>query len=178
MSPVLYTPTSVAWSLLGFLHQRPMHGYEIYQQLEAAQGLSLVWKLKQSQLYALLARLEAQGHVTHTLQPQETHPPRKVFTLTAAGREAFQAWVSGPVARGRDFRIAFLAKLYFAREQGPEATRQLVQRQREVCAAWIADYRAQLHALPADQDYAALVLRFRVGQIEAMLAWLDGILDF
>jgi len=48
-----------------------MHGYEIYQQLRAATGLGLVWRIKRSQLYALLAEIEARGYVAATTLPQE-----------------------------------------------------------------------------------------------------------
>ena len=40
--------------------------------------------------------------------------PRKMLRLTPRGREAFAEWVRNPVEHGRDFRLEFLAKLYFA----------------------------------------------------------------
>ena len=58
---------TIEYALLGLLYQQPRHGYEIYQELLAEDGLSLVWRLKQSHLYALLAKLEQQNYVTATL---------------------------------------------------------------------------------------------------------------
>ena len=72
-------PLTTEHALLGFLRRRPMYGYEIHQQLTHPTGLGLVWRLKQSQLYALLAKLEEAGYVTTTIEPQETRPPRKIF---------------------------------------------------------------------------------------------------
>src|SRR5262245_48213282 len=118
--PRVNEPLSTEFALLGFLRQQPMYGYEIHQKLLEATGLGLVWRLKQSQLYALLIKLEREGFVTVTLEHQEARPPRKMFELTEAGRNAFLDWVQQPVAQGRKLRLDFLAKLYFARFEGVE----------------------------------------------------------
>lgn len=173
MSPMSTLPLTVEWSLLGLLRQRPMYGYEIYQQLSTAEGLGLVWRLKQSQLYALLAKLERRGYVTHTRVPQESRPPRKVFRLTEAGQDALRAWTEAPVEHGRELRLEFLAKLYFARFAGADAARQLLERQREACRSWRATWQRQAAGLREQQPYAWLVYEFRLGQVQAMLEWLD-----
>lgn len=77
-------------------------------------GLWLVWRIKQSQLYALLAKLEAEGCIASTLHPQDAWPPRKVFKLTRTGRERYLAWVRSAVPHGRELRQDFFGKLYFA----------------------------------------------------------------
>ena len=41
------------------------------------------------------------------------------MTLTPDGLAAFDRWVASPVAHGRDFRLEFLAKLYFAMQSRP-----------------------------------------------------------
>ncbi|MCZ7573422.1 MAG: PadR family transcriptional regulator [Ardenticatenaceae bacterium] len=166
-------PLTTEHALLGFLRRRPMYGYEIYQQLSDPAGLGLVWRLKQSQLYALLARLEHEGYITATLEPQDARPPRKVFRLTEAGREAFLAWVQSPVPRGRALRLEFLAKLYFARHEGLGVVERLVAAQRAACQSWRAEQQAQAAARRDAHPYDWLVCQFRIGQIEAMLAWLD-----
>ena len=59
MTPMVRRPLGVEQALLGFLTGRPMYGYEIHQCLSQPAGLGRVWRVKQSQAYALLARLEA-----------------------------------------------------------------------------------------------------------------------
>jgi hypothetical protein len=49
--------------------------------------------------------------------------------------------------------------------------RALLAQQRAACETWLADQREQLAR--ADAPYAALVLQFRIGQIESILRWLD-----
>jgi len=165
-------PLDVEWSLLGFLRERPRHGYALHRKLSRSRGLGIVWNLKQSQLYALLDKLERRGYVEHTLEPQEARPPRKVFALTPAGEEALQAWIEAPVDHGRDVRLEFLAKLYFARRAGPETVRTLLEAQRRVCREWLARQEMD-EALRDAEPYTWLVRRFRAGQIEAILDWLD-----
>jgi len=166
-------PLTTEYALLGFLRQRPRHGYEIYQQLSDPTGLGLVWHLKQSRLYALLTKLEEQGYVTTTLEPQDSRPPRKVFELTDLGRQAFLDWVQRPVERGRRFRLDFLAKLYFSQREGPQTAHKLVEQQRLACQSWLAEQQAQAEGLHDAQPYDWLVHEFRINQTKAMLNWLD-----
>lgn len=173
MSRTVRIPLTVEQALLGFLRERPMHGYEIYQRLHQPTGLGLVWQLKPGQLYALLDRLEEEGYVSSTLEAQESRPPRKVFALTKKGRETFCAWLKSPVARGRAFRLEFLAKLYFAQRDSASTLEDLLREQRAACRAWLAEQQRLMAEVAEHDRYAWLVYRFRKGQIEAMLTWLD-----
>ena len=167
------TPAGLECALLGLLRGTPTHAYELHQRLARAEALGLVWHLKQSHLYALLTRLEEAGYLATAMEPQGARPPRKMLSLTQAGRDAFARWAAEPVAHGRDFRLEFLAKLYFAAREGSAAVAALVERQRTACATWLADLRAESARLDDTQLYARLVLDFRSSQIEAILAWLE-----
>ena len=170
---MIKTPLTIEHALLGFLRLRPMHAYEIHQTLLRAEALGLVWHLKQSLVYVMLERLEAEGYVTATLEPQGSRPPRKILHLTAAGRQAFENWLIAPVAHGRDFRLEFLAKLYFASQDQPSTAGILIVQQQAACRAWLNDLRVQAARLEGARPYDWLVLQFRIGQIESTLAWLD-----
>lgn len=171
MSPMVKAPLTLEHALLGFLRDEPMHAYEMHQQLHQAEALGLVWRIKQSQLYALLARLEEVGYLTTITTPQETRPPRKMLHLTPAGRAAFERWRTGPVEHGRDLRQEFLAKLYFARQEGASCVSNLLEAQRAACHTMLAALQARAEA--AEQPFARLVYEFRRSQIEAWFAWLD-----
>jgi len=173
MSPMIKQPLTIEYALLGFLRQQPMHAYEIHQTLLRAEALGLVWHLKQSLVYVMLERLEAEGYVTASIEPQGSRPPRRILALTPDGQEAFAQWLRTPVAHGRDFRLEFLAKLYFARQDDPANTAALIATQQLACRDWLAELRAQADALSAVRDYDWLVMQFRIGQIEAIVGWLD-----
>lgn len=166
---------TIEHALLGFVHERPIHGYELYQQLSAPTGLRQVWRLKQSQLYALLAKLVEQGYLTSKVQIQETRPSRKIYTLTDEGRAAFLQWLHSPVAHGRQMRLDFLAKLYFAQRQAPQVALALIEKQHEMCQTWLADARERAEAEADHQPlpyFSYAVNQFRVSQIESFLGWL------
>lgn len=171
MSPMVRRPPGIELALLGFLCKRPEHGYQIHQTASAPTGLGLTWRQKQSQIYALLTRLEKDGYVTSSLQSQEPHPPRRVFKLTSEGRKAYLGWLLNPVKVPRLIRQEFLAKLFFLQGK-PKATRLLISRQRDICQRWLGDFKQQ-----ADQYesgvYGWQTFQYRIKHVESILAWLD-----
>ncbi len=162
----------IEYALLGFLWQRPMHAYQMHQELLRAEALGLVWRLKQAHLYALLGKLEAAGLLTGTTQPQGTRPPRRLLRLSVVGEQAFQTWLTAPVEHGRDFRLDFLAKLFFAARQTPDTAALLIARQQQACREWLRGLEERVRAGDPHRPYERLVLQFRRGQIEAILSWL------
>ena len=159
-----------ALALLGFVRQQPSHGYDIYRQLMQSPELRLIWRVKQSRLYALLARLEEAGLLSSTAEPSEGRPPRRVFHLTEAGAAAFDVWLAQPVAQPREIRLEFMLKLYFALQAGEATAARLVAGQRAVCAGWLADKEGA-----ADAPFAQAVTGYRRAHVRAIGAWLDGL---
>jgi DNA-binding MarR family transcriptional regulator len=140
---------------------------------EGAEPLGIIWRLKQSNLYALLAKLEEAGYVASTVELHGTRPPRKMLQLTPEGRAAFAHWLEIPVGHGRDFRLEFLAKLYFATQEGASTVRDLLSMQRQACERWIAELQTQLHTSDPERTFERLIFEFRLTQTEAILRWLN-----
>jgi len=166
-------PPGIELALLGFLNSGPQHGYQIHVMLSGLNGLGTIWNIKQSQLYALLAKLEDDGYIEGELEiPTGAHPPRRTFRLTVKGRSEFEQWVSAPVESPRQIRQEFMAKLYFALQDGADSAKLLLRLQSAVCQKWIKKF--------SDGDasqvfYISLVNQYRIGQISAMLQWLDSV---
>jgi PadR family transcriptional regulator, regulatory protein AphA len=167
-------PTGIELALLGFLRQEPIHGYEIYHRLTNSPDLRLIWRMKQSRLYAMLDRLEQQGLLKVTPLPQENRPPRKMLQLSPTGLAVYRVWLVEPVAQPREMRLTFMLKLYFARQEGAEQARQLIQAQQIRCLAWLDDLNsaAVMTESGHNSQYAELVQSFRRGQMQAMMVWL------
>ena len=70
-------------------------------------------------------------------------------------------------------RQEFLAKLYFARRLEPTTSATLIDKQRDICADWLASLQNQADMLATERPFEWLVYQFRIGQIEAMIHWLD-----
>ncbi len=79
---------ATAASLLGFLHEGPMTGWDLVATAEARIGD--FWSLTQSQVYRELAAMAEGGLV----EAGERGPrDRQPYTITDAGRAAFAGWV-------------------------------------------------------------------------------------
>lgn len=173
MSPMVRRPLTIEHALLGFLKPGPLHGYQLHLQLSDPQGLGRVWRVKQARLYAWLERLEGDGLISRAVQAHEPQPRRHVYQLTRRGQSAFASWLSTPVQKPRQMRQEFQAKLFFARSEGPEAFRRLLEAQRQACQRWLESQATLAGHESGSQGFAWLVDQYRLGQIQAMLAWLD-----
>lgn len=72
--------------VLAILAARPAYGYEITARLRD-QGFT---DIAEGTVYALLVRVEQRGLVDVTKVPSEKGPPRKVYSLNAAGQDHLQ----------------------------------------------------------------------------------------
>lgn len=173
MSPRHSTELKLEHVLLALLDQKPMHGYELYQELSAMSGISKIWNIKQSLLYADLEKLETKGHLSSRLEQGESYPPRKYFEITNVGKETLQNWLTTPVRRPRDVRQEFLAKLIVARRYGKSAMLELVQAQIQVCQAWLDELPPRPSFLESETKIDEwLVYSFRFYREDGIMQWL------
>jgi len=156
------------YALLGVLMGGPKHGYDILQSLET--GLGPAWTVSTSQLYVLLKRLEKEGWVSSTFQPQETRPSKRVFSLMPQGEARFLEWLTSPTDHVRDLRIEFLAKLFFFKELNLEGGSGLVAIQIGVLEKTKQGLMAKKRV--EKDPYKRLVYGFRIATLKAWLAWL------
>ena len=119
---------SLKHALLGLLNYEPMTGYELKQFFDSS--IEHFWNAELSQIYPTLKSLEDSEYVTKTVEVQESRPNRKVYEITAAGRDEFQRWMrtANPPA---DLRDPFLIKVFLGTEIPVEDTLLLMRRQME-----------------------------------------------
>ena len=75
-------------AVMQILRHAPTYGYEIVKALNAV-GFASV---SEGTVYPILLRLEKKGCVDVTQQRSEVGPPRKVYTLNAAGEAALASF--------------------------------------------------------------------------------------
>ena len=73
--------------ILGILSSHQSHGYELYSLLSSPMMPIHVGK---ANAYQILGRFEKDGWVTVTEEREGNRPPRRVYSLTTSGEEAFQ----------------------------------------------------------------------------------------
>lgn len=173
MCPMVRRPPGMELALLGFLLQGPQHGYQLHQMISDPAGLGLIWNLKQSQLYALLNKLEEADYVASTMQNQDPHPPRRVFEITETGRKVFLDWLTRPVTAPRIVRQIFFAKLFFSQRESRNGFQKLIEAQRVVCKGWIDEFKSKL-ATSEQTSFIWTTYQYRLGQVQALQNWLDS----
>jgi molybdenum ABC transporter molybdate-binding protein len=164
---------TIEHAILGFLRDQPLHGYDVYQRIVAPAALGAVWPLKQSQFYALVDRLEAEGYLTVSPEPRGDRPPLKILRLTPVGAAAFAAWLQAPPDAADEGQHELLARLFFARQLGPAAVQRLLGARRQLLRARLQALRGKIHAAPA-HSYPWLVGQWQARQVEAALDWIDS----
>ncbi len=164
-------PRSPEFALLGFLIEAPTHGYILHRQLETELGQ--VWHISQSQTYAILKRLEAQGDISSRHLEQEKLPPRQLLQITPSGRRRFQSWLRHPSGSSvRSIRLEFITRLYFARKLYPGRVQSIIAAQTAEVKADLERLHGILASVPPEQAFNRLGLELRIRQLYSISDWL------
>ncbi|GAA2461058.1 PadR family transcriptional regulator [Streptomyces macrosporus] len=137
-------------SILALLADRPMHGYEMIQEIAERSGGA--WKPSPGSVYPTLQLLEDEGLITSA-----SEGGKKLFSLTDAGRAEAENGPEAPweeAGRGIDWEA-----MNEVRKAGTgliEAFRQVwatgTPEQREKALAVVNDARKRLYLILADED--------------------------
>ena len=159
---------ATAASLLGFLHERPMSGWDLLTTAEMLIGD--FWTVTRSQVYRELAAMEAAGLVVAGPPgPRERRP----YELTDAGRAAFREWLDQPPG-AEQIRYPLLLTIAFGRHLPPERLREFVTAHRGVHEQRLAGYRSLRGDAGDNLDaYATATLDFGIRYEAAVLDWFD-----
>jgi DNA-binding PadR family transcriptional regulator len=160
-----------AASLLGFLHDGPMSGWDLVARAE--ERIGEFWSLTQSQVYRELARMAEDGLV-------EAGEPgtraRRVYEITDRGRTAFADWVSRPPGT-ETIRFPLLLTLAFGRHVPKERLASFLARHRIIHADRLDAYEKQREGMPPGYEeidpYAVATLEFGISYERAVLQWFD-----
>ncbi|MCX4694556.1 PadR family transcriptional regulator [Streptomyces sp. NBC_01408] len=136
-------------SILALLVDRPMHGYEMIQEIVERSGG--VWKPSPGSVYPTLQLLEDEGLIR-----SESEGGKKLFTLTDAGRTEAESGPSAPWAEaGRGFDFEAMSEIRTAGFGLMEAFGQVWKtgsaEQRDKAVAVINDARKKLYLILADE---------------------------
>lgn len=166
---------SSEFALLGFLYPGASYGYELHKKITEASGIGMVWGVKMSNLYAQLDKLERKGLISGNLRSSNAHPDRIEYSLTSAGKETFERWLSQIVEHPRDFRQEFMVRIFFLSRYKPGLVPALIQMQTQECERWLISTKEKEDKLTRKGSFENLVYHFRSLQIQSMMDWLKWI---
>jgi DNA-binding PadR family transcriptional regulator len=154
--------------VLALLSERPMHGYELAQQVKADAALRAIWRIERSEVYFLLRKLLKQGFIVEQAEEQGAGPRRVIYAPTPSGQAALEAWLTSPEKSPRNLRTALLARVYLALRRDPALAVRLVDAQAQHLADWLQREQGRVF----EDEVVAVVHRFRAAQVEAMIVAL------
>ncbi|MEU4996113.1 PadR family transcriptional regulator [Streptomyces sp. NPDC021622] len=108
-------------SILGFLSEEPLHGYELKTRIQGLSGH--IRPVSDGALYPAITRLVKAGLVEQHTEPGKSAAPRRILSLTEAGRTELLARLRDPkdaeITDGQRFftLLAFLRHLPDPTEQ-------------------------------------------------------------
>jgi DNA-binding PadR family transcriptional regulator len=156
--------------LLALLAQTSAHAYELRARLALALG-PLAEALNEGQVYVTLGRLEKSGLVSSERVGRVDRRDRRVYELTAAGRERVLSWfddVSWPKPAPAEFHL----KLVAAAAAGLADPVRIVDRQRTELLSGLREAQRAAMGEP-EGSVAGLLLEGVLLRLQADLRWLE-----
>ncbi|MFF0388207.1 PadR family transcriptional regulator [Kitasatospora sp. NPDC004615] len=165
-------------AILGFLHDRPMHGYELRRHLAGLTGH--IRPISDGTLYPAIKRLEGDGLLARETEPGSAAAPRHTLHLTPAGRAALLELLRMPEQldisdENRWFTVlAFLRHLDNPAEQAAVLRRRLAFLSEPASFFYDRDDRDRpLRAEELTDPFRSGILLIARATSEAELAWLN-----
>ncbi|WP_336708569.1 PadR family transcriptional regulator [Oerskovia sp. USHLN155] len=170
--------SAAALLLLGLLHERPMHPYQVHQTLKQ-RGDDRLASITPGSVYHSMDRLASDGLVEAVGTDRDgNRPQRTTYRLTDTGREAFAARTALLLGEPRQehpgFPLALSQAHAIDRSGAVAALRARRAAMAEELTAWSRRYDVvRSHGLPRR---LLLDVEYDLHRIESELAWLDGLL--
>lgn len=171
------TVNATAMSLLGFLHEGPMTGWNLVSTV--TRQIGDFWSVTQSQVYRELNTMAELGLIrAGELGPRDRRP----YSITRAGRKVFREWLAtdpGP----ETIRFPLLLAVLFGKHLPPGRLGEFVEDHRSAHAKRREEYVALLAAMdgaPADEPadpYIKATVQFGLAYETTVLDWFDGLPD-
>jgi DNA-binding PadR family transcriptional regulator len=158
--------------VLAMLAKEPSHGYELRARLRQALG-PLGNAMNAGQIYVTLNRLEKAGlAISERAEGLADRPERKVYGLSAAGRQRVAEWLA-EVSWPKPDLAEFHLKLVTAAAAGLADPIGIVDAQRRELLRRLRDAQRAALAEPDGSD-SALLLEGVVLRLQADLRWLEA----
>ncbi len=169
-------PLSVEFLLLGIIRKKPIHAYDLDKMLRTVPEFHIVWRFKQSQLYATLNKLERNQLIISTLAAGSAFPFRKVYSATELGNREFEKWRESPVDYPNLIRSEYMIKILFLLEEPYSEFERLINIQVQECHRWLDHIEKGGENDDRESLYQQVVIEYRRKNIEATIDWLNSCL--
>ncbi|MFD0276122.1 PadR family transcriptional regulator [Kitasatospora sp. NPDC127111] len=166
-------------AILGFLHDRPLHGYQLRRHLAALTGH--VRPISDGTLYPAIKRLESDGLLVRETEPGTAAAPRHTLHLTEAGQTALLDRLRAPDDLDISDENRWFTVLAFLRHLDGEPAAQAAVLRRRLAflsepASFFYDGERPVGAEDVDDPFRRGMLLIARATTQAELTWLHDTL--
>ena len=171
------TTTRIDLLVLGLLLDRPMHGYELYQQIQA-EDIDAWFNISMAGVYYSLGKLRDQGLVAESRQREGRSARKSTYHLTEEGRVAFFAAMEMQAASQDRTSLDYDLVVYLLNRLPVQRAIALLQQRQ----AFLAGEAQRLQtALDAEQEQGSSPLKLAILEhhcrfLQMEQGWLDDVI--
>ncbi len=169
----------IKFILLGFLNYQPMTGYDLKQMIDGS--TAHFWHAHHSQIYTTLRQMERDGLVTSVYVKEESLPDRRVYTITQAGKEILDNWLSQSMTEVTQIKEDLLVRVFFSARRNPQDVLAELRLQNQRHQEKLTTYRHIAEEMPHmysdsdlqhDHKFWRATLELGIRYEEMYLGWL------
>ena len=165
---------ALSHTILATLSGEAYSGYDLWKRF--SDETSHYWKASQQQVYRELNKLESQGAIAPEIVSQENRPDKKLYRITAVGKEILTAWLGEP-SEPMSVREDLMVKVLAGHLVSPEIIIEELKRRHQIHSQKLAGYQRtekEKYAEPAKLSLAekCRYLTFRRG-IRYETQWVE-----
>jgi DNA-binding PadR family transcriptional regulator len=160
---------SIRHSLLALLSTGPKYGQQLKAEFESRTGE--LWPLNVGQVYTTLNRLERDGLVTATEEPDAALRP---YDITATGRTELETWFRSPPGDEPPPRDELVMKVMIATSVAPAAAGDIIQTHRRQLLEGMRRY-TRIKAGDDASVATSIMCDAELFRLEAAVRWLDSV---
>ena len=164
--------------VLSMLAERPMHGYELWAELERRQVEKWA-SITRAQVYYSLRKLVAAKHIVSADDRDESlGPERRVYKPAEGGRRLLASSLAHARWATQRPPDPFLTWMVLSWQSRPRDFHAQIERRRKFLERQIEDDKAALDAVieeTSPTSDAAMVVRLAIRKFELELEWLDDV---
>ena len=164
-------------TILATLGNEAFSGYDLWKKF--TECTNHYWKASQQQVYRELSKLETQGAIAPEVVSQEGRPDKKLYRITAIGKEILTTWItepSEPMAVREELLVKVLAGHLVSSEviiQELERRRQIHSERLAACKDKEQEMLGESEELSATQKCVYLTLRRGIRYETQWVEWCE-----
>jgi DNA-binding PadR family transcriptional regulator len=167
--------TKIDLLLLGLLHDRPMHGYELYQQIQT-EGIDNWFNVSMAGVYYSLGKLRDQALVAESRQRGARSARKSIYRLTEEGRTAFFEAIEVQAISREEVYLGYDLVIYLLNKVPLQRAISLLEQHQAFLAEQAQTVRTALAARPAEALQQA-ILDHKLRYLEMEQGWLADVVS-